>query len=326
MSDLAGAIRTGDRRALSRGITLVESTRPVDRPDAEALLDDLLPGTGGAVRVGISGAPGAGKSTLIEALGGMLVADGARVGVLAVDPSSTRSGGSILGDRTRMEALSRNPAAYIRPTPSGGTLGGVARRTREAMLLIEAWGAEVVLIETVGVGQSEVGVAHMVDQFVLLVSPGGGDELQGIKRGVMELADVIAVNKADGDLAAAADRARGEYAAAAHLLRPRHAGLATPVLACSAREGDGLDQLWAAVTERHRALEDDGRLGKLRTAQAQEWFWSEVRDGLLSEIDRDPAAAGLADRLEREVVAGTSLPPAAAREVVSALRERPSAG
>lgn len=319
MSDLAAAIRAGDRRALSQGITLVESTRAADRAQAERLLAALLPATGGSLRVGISGAPGSGKSTLVEALGGRLVDDGKRVGVLAVDPSSARSGGSILGDRTRMEGLSRHPAAYIRPTPSGGTLGGVARRTHEALLLMESWGAEVVLVETVGVGQSEVSVAGMVDQFVLVINPGGGDELQGIKRGVMELADVIAVNKADGELAAAAERSRGEYAAAVHLLRPRHEGMPSPVLACSAREGTGLDALWHAIADRHSTLVGDGRLAQLRIAQSREWFWAEIRDGLVAAVDADSENAERVARGEADVVAGRALAPTAAREVVSSL-------
>ena len=220
----------GDRRALARAITLVESTRADHRAEAEALLAEVLPHTGDAIRVGISGAPGAGKSTFIEALGLHLVAHGHRVAVLAVDPSSTRSGGSILGDKTRMEQLTRSPHAFVRPSPTGGTLGGVARRTREAMLLCEAAGFDVVLVETVGVGQSEVKVAAMVDLFLVLVAPGGGDELQGLKRGIMELADLVVVNKADGDLAAAAAHTAADYAAALHLVRPRIAGWTPRVL------------------------------------------------------------------------------------------------
>lgn len=319
MSALAEAIRGGDRRALSRGITLVESTRAEDREASEQLLSDLMPSAGGALRVGISGAPGAGKSTLIEELGVMLTDGGARLGVLAVDPSSARSGGSILGDRTRMEELSRHPDVFIRPTPSGGTLGGVARRTREAMMLIEAWGAEVILVETVGVGQSEISVAGMVDQFLLVINPGGGDELQGIKRGVMELADVIAVNKADGDLVAAAERARNEYAGAAHLLRPRHAGMPTPVLACSALEKTGLTEIWGAVRERHAELSEDGRLGELRAAQAREWFWTEVREGLVGAIGEGGPSADLAAQREEDIASGAAFPPSAAREVVRGL-------
>ena len=322
MSVLAEAITGGDRRALSRAITLVESTRATDRSAARQLLTEVLPHAGGAVRIGISGAPGVGKSTLIEALGLMLIADGRRLAVLAVDPSSARSGGSILGDRTRMEELSREERAFIRPSPSGGALGGVARRTREAALLAEAWGAEVILIETVGVGQSEIAVAGMTDQFVLLTSPGGGDELQGIKRGVMELADLIVVNKADGELAAAADRALMEYTGAAHLMRPRHSNLPTAVLSCSAVEKAGLSELWSTLADRHATLASDGRLARLREDQALEWFWAEIRDGLLEEVDRDEDAAELAKRREIEIAAGTAFPPIAADEVVAAVLKR----
>ncbi|HKY65292.1 MAG TPA: methylmalonyl Co-A mutase-associated GTPase MeaB, partial [Acidimicrobiales bacterium] len=245
--DLARGLTTGDRRALARSITLVESARADRRAEAAALLDAVLPETGRAVRVGISGTPGAGKSTFIDELGSHLTAAGHRVAVLAVDPSSSRSGGSIMGDKTRMERLARDPAAFIRPSPSGGTLGGVARRTREAAFLCEAAGFDVVLVETVGVGQSETVVADMVDCFVLLAAPGGGDELQGIKRGIMELADVIVVNKADGDLLPAARRAVADHRHAVHLLRPKHPGWTVPVLAVSALHGTGIDEVWTEV-------------------------------------------------------------------------------
>src|SRR5689334_4752463 len=239
-SELARAVRAGDRRALARAITLVESTRADHRADAVALLDAILPATGASTRVGISGAPGAGKSTFIEALGMNLVDAGHRVAVLAVDPSSRRSGGSILGDKTRMEMLSRRSEAFIRPSPSGGTLGGVARRTREALLLCEAAGHDVVLVETVGVGQSEVAVAGMVDVFVLLLAPGAGDDLQGVKRGIVELADVVVVNKSDGDLADLARHTAGDYAHALHLVGPAQ------VLLASARESMGIVEVWDA--------------------------------------------------------------------------------
>src|SRR5205809_622347 len=233
-SDLARAVRDGGRRALARAITLAEPARADHRDDAVALLDKLLPATGDAIRVGISGAPGAGKSTFIEALGTNLVDHGHRVAVLAVDPSSVRSGGSILGDKTRMEELSRRPEAFIRPSPASGTLGGVARRTREAMLVCEAAGFDVVLVETVGGGQSEVAVAGMVDCFCLLLAPAAGDELQGVKRGIVELADLIMVNKADGVLEATARSTAAEYANAVHFLRPRSASWPVRVLTCSA--------------------------------------------------------------------------------------------
>ena len=231
LRDLALQIRAGDRRALARAITLVESKRPSDASDAEVLLTGLLPQTGNACRLGISGAPGAGKSSFIEVFGKHLTGLGHKVAVLAVDPSSQRSGGSILGDKTRMASLSRDPAAFIRPSPAGPTLGGVARRTREAMLLTEAAGFDVVIIETVGVGQSETAVSEMVDIFVLLASPGGGDELQGIKRGAMELADLVLVTKADGDLAAAARRAVSDYRVALQLMRPKYPSITPEVMA-----------------------------------------------------------------------------------------------
>ena len=239
------ALRSGDRRALARAITLVESTKTADREKAESLLSDLLPHAGKAMRLGISGAPGAGKSTFIEAFGTYLTGQGHKVAVLAVDPSSRRSGGSILGDKTRMEKLARDPNAFIRPSPAGTTLGGVARRTREALLLAEAAGFDVVIVETVGVGQSETAVSEMVDLFVLLLSPGGGDDLQGIKRGVMELADLVVVTKADGDLKAAASRAASDYHAALHLMRPKYPSLPPGVLQVSAVENAGIEQAWA---------------------------------------------------------------------------------
>src|SRR5437660_8733446 len=249
---LADAVRGGDRRALARAITLVESTREDHRDDAITLLQALMPGAGVAIRVGISGAPGAGKSTFIETLGLHLVDAGHRVAVLAVDPSSTRSGGSILGDKTRMEQLSRRPQAFIRPSPSGGTLGGVARRTREALLVCEAAGFDVVLVETVGVGQSEVAVASMVDLFLLLLAPGAGDELQGVKRGIVELADLIVVNKADGALIEAARHTASDYAHALHLVG--QAGV--QVLLASALEGTGIAEAWAATEAHARAARE----------------------------------------------------------------------
>jgi LAO/AO transport system kinase len=317
---LAGAVRRGDRRALARAITLVESTRAADRPRAEALLEALLPYTGNAIRIGISGAPGAGKSTFIEAFGGVLTKAGEQVAVLAVDPSSRRSGGSILGDKTRMERLARDPAAFIRPSPAGTTAGGVARRTHEAMLLAEAAGFGVVLVETVGVGQSETAVADMVDLFVLLVSPGGGDDLQGIKRGVMELADLILVTKADGDLAKAAGRAASDYHAALHLMRPKFPGIAPQVMKVSALEGAGIPEAWSAMQDFHRQLGAAGYLLRLRQDQSRRWFWSEVQAVLADEIAADPEAAREAARIEASVVAGKALPHAAARALIRRFR------
>lgn len=319
-TDLASALRQGDRRALARAITLVESTRAQDRETAEALLSSLLPNTGRAIRIGVSGAPGAGKSTFIEAFGTYLTGQGKRVAVLAVDPTSQRSGGSILGDKTRMERLARDPNAFIRPSPSGATLGGVARRTHEALLLVEAAGFDIVLVETVGVGQSETAVADMVDQFVLLVGPGGGDELQGIKRGVMELADLVLVTKADGDLAAAANRAAADYQAALHLMRPKYFGLAPRVLKVSAPTGRGIAESWSAIAAFHEALVQGGHLRRLRQAQARRWFWNEVQAVLADAIAADPATAETAAGLERSVIEGRALPHAAARTLIRSFR------
>jgi LAO/AO transport system kinase len=315
---LADALRAGDRRALARAITLVESTRDDHRRDAEVLLDAVLADTGGAIRAGISGPPGAGKSTLIEALGLEVIDQGHRVAVLAVDPSSARSGGSILGDKTRMTDLGRHPDAFIRPSPSGGTLGGVARRTREALLLCEAAGFDVVMVETVGVGQSEVAVADLVDVFCVLVAPGGGDELQGIKRGIMELADVLVVNKADGDLAPAAGRARADFEHALHLMRPRWNAWTARVLTASALEGRGISDVWTAMGEFHDAVTASGELAVRRQEQAVAWLWSEVRDVLLSRFRADKAVGAQLPVLERDVAEGRRSVAAAARVLLEA--------
>jgi LAO/AO transport system kinase len=323
VSELADAVRAGDRRALARAITLIESTRADHEVEAAALVDELLPYAGGAARLAISGAPGAGKSTFIEAFGTRLIDAGHAVAVLAVDPSSSRSGGSILGDKTRMEELSRQPAAFVRPSPTGGTLGGVARRTREAGLLCEAAGFDVVIVETVGVGQSEVAVADMVDCFILLVAPGGGDELQGIKRGIMELADIVVVTKADGSLAAAANQAVADYRSALHLIRPKHHGWNVPVLACSAVKGEGIGEVWDAVQEHHDALASTGALDRLRSEQARAWMWSEVTDALVQDLRREPGLTETLKALEAKVVAGEC---GARSAAITALRARTSDG
>lgn len=315
---LAESVMAGDRRALARAITLVESTRADHRDDATALLDRLCDNaTGRTLRVGISGAPGAGKSTFIEALGMHVVRSGHKVAVLAVDPSSTRSGGSILGDKTRMEELSREPNVYIRPSPSGGTLGGVARRTREAMLVCEAAGFDVVLIETVGVGQSEVAVAGMVDLFLLLLAPAAGDELQGVKRGIVEIADLLVVNKCDGDLAPAATRTAADYANAVHFLRPRSSVWTARVLRASALLNEGIDEVWAAVIEHHDALESAGELQRLRAEQNGQWMWSEITDGLLDRLRADADTVTELSRLESDVRAGHISPTAAAQQLLA---------
>ena len=321
-SELAAAVTGGDRRALARAITLVESTRPDHRAEALDLLDELLPRTGGAARVGISGPPGVGKSSFIEALGLELVAHGHRVAVLAVDPSSSRSGGSILGDKTRMSELARRDDVFIRPSPSKGDLGGVARRTREALLLCEAAAFDVVLVETVGVGQSEVAVADFVDTFVLLVSAGAGDELQGVKRGIMELADLVVVTKADGDLAAAAGRAEADYRHAVHFLRRRHPSWEPLVLAVSAFEGTGIAEVWKGIAGHRSALAENGTLEQVRAAQAVGALWDEVEASLVERARRVATDAVVAEA-EAAVAAGTTSPGRAALAVVAAAAEQP---
>ncbi|MGB5950454.1 MAG: methylmalonyl Co-A mutase-associated GTPase MeaB [Parvibaculum sp.] len=314
---LAARIRKGERVALARGITLVESSRADHQQAAQALLTELLPDTGRAIRLGLSGPPGAGKSTFTEAFGTFLTARGLKVAVLAIDPSSARSGGSILGDKTRMEMLARDPNAFIRPSPAGRTLGGVARRTREAMLLVEAAGYDVVLIETVGVGQSETSVADMVDMFLLLLSPGGGDELQGIKRGIMELADLIVVNKADGDLIPAAKRTAMEYKTALHLMRPKSPFWKPAVKLASALRREGLEAIWEAVGQHREAMSAGGELDRVRAAQATSWMWTEVREGLFAALKANREAARLIPALEADVESGRTTPTAAARRLLA---------
>ncbi|MDO5370835.1 methylmalonyl Co-A mutase-associated GTPase MeaB [Paracoccus sp. (in: a-proteobacteria)] len=318
LSDLAARLVAGERRALARAITLVESARPDHRAQAIALLAALPPRQ--ALRIGLSGTPGVGKSSFIEAFGLMLTGQGLRVAVLAVDPSSARSGGSILGDKTRMERLSRDPLAFIRPSPSQAELGGVGRRTREVVRLAEAAGFDVVLIETVGVGQSETLVAEMSDLFVLLLAPAGGDELQGVKRGIMEIADLILVNKADGELKATANRTVADYAGALRLLRkrPQDPEGFPKALPVSALEGDGLARAWDEMQALAEWRRETGHFTRRRAEQAQSWFLSEVRAGLLGRLQRDPAAGRLA-ALGADVAAGRSDPVAAAAEMLAAL-------
>ncbi|MBI1245551.1 MAG: methylmalonyl Co-A mutase-associated GTPase MeaB [Alphaproteobacteria bacterium] len=320
VSALAASIRSGDRRALARAITIVESTRPDHRRQADALLAELRADAGNAVRVGISGPPGAGKSTFIEAFGLYLLSLGRKPAVLAVDPSSPVSGGSILGDKTRMELLARDARAFIRPSPSGGTLGGVARRTREASFVCEAAGFDTILIETVGVGQSETAVAEMVDLFMLLLPPAGGDELQGIKKGIVELADLVTINKADGDLAAAAGRTASDYTAALHMLRPSKALWHPPVIQISALEKRGMDKVWKAIEDHRRALGTAG-IAARRATQAKATLWREIADLVRETLAGDPQLAVLVETLEVEVTQGLVSPYAAAGRVVAALRD-----
>lgn len=319
MDDLLADLTEGNRRALSRAITLVESTRPDHRARATDLIA-ALPDTQ-ALRIGLSGTPGVGKSTFIETFGGLLTGQGLRVAVLAVDPSSARSGGSILGDKTRMELLSRDPNAFIRPSPSRAELGGVARRTRETIRLCEAAGFDVVLIETVGVGQSETLVAEMADLFVLLLAPAGGDELQGVKRGIMEIADLILVNKADGDLLATARRTVADYSGALRLLRRRPGDpdgfpKAMPV---SAVTGDGLDAAWAAMEKLTAWRRDHGWFDRRRAEQARGWFLSELRAGLLARLETPAARAQIAE-LGDAVAAGELSAVKAAEDMLHHLR------
>ena len=302
-------------RALAKAITLVESTRPDHRPRATAVLDALLPHTGRSIRVGISGSPGAGKSTFIEALGLALIHRGRRVAVLAVDPSSSRSGGSILGDKTRMERLSVSPEAYIRPSPSRGSLGGVADKTREAMLICEAAGFDVVLVETVGVGQSETTVAGMVDAFVLVQLPNAGDDLQAIKKGIVELADVIVVNKADID-PGAADLARRQLQGALTLFRASPTGWKPVVVCVSASQGRGIDEFWGEIERHHELLSKNGELDRKRHQQSVDWMWSLIDTGLRERFRENPAVRRELDDVSRRVAEGTMTASAAALKLL----------
>ncbi|MBM7170368.1 methylmalonyl Co-A mutase-associated GTPase MeaB [Streptomyces sp. G44] len=316
----------GKRAYVARAITLVESTRPQHRALAQRLLTELLPHSGRARRIGISGVPGVGKSTFIDALGSMLTSLGHRVAVLAVDPSSTRTGGSILGDKTRMERLSQDPAAFVRPSPSAGTLGGVAKATRESIVVMEAAGYDVVLVETVGVGQSETAVANMVDTFLLLTLARTGDQLQGIKKGVLELADVIAVNKADGPHERDARSAARELAGALRLMHPADAAWTPPVLTCSARESSGLDTLWERLEQHRTLLDSTGRLAAKRRDQQVDWTWSMVRDELLGRLRGHADVRRVTPDLERRVREGTLTATSAAEQILDAFQGHGSHG
>lgn len=324
MIDLGACVEgvlAADRTWLGRAVTLVESTKSDDRESATELLQRLLPHTGGARRIGITGVPGVGKSTFIDALGTYLTSQDHRVAVLAVDPSSTVSGGSILGDKTRMPNLAIDDAAYIRPSPSSGSLGGVTRTTRETMTVVEAAGFDVVLVETVGVGQSETAVADMVDFFLVMMLPGAGDELQGIKKGVLELADALVVNKADGGNEIAAQRAVRDYRAALAMTAPANPNWAPPVLAVSAIEGTGLDQVWDQIQAYYQALAASGELAGLRADQQVRWMWAMVEDRLRDRLQSSPAVADLTSDLEHQVATGQTTPAAAAAQILAAFDE-----
>lgn len=318
VAELSAAIRSGDRSALAKAITLVESTRADHREQAQELLLELMPQAGSAMHVGITGVPGVGKSTTIEALGMYLIEQGHRVAVLAVDPSSTRTGGSILGDKTRMAKLAVHPDAYIRPSPTSGTLGGVAKATRETIVLLEAAGYDVILVETVGVGQSEVTVSNMVDTFVFLTLARTGDQLQGIKKGVLELADIVVVNKADGEHAIEAKSAARELTAALRLIYPRETLWRPPVLTMSALHGDGLRELWDKVLEHRDVLREAGQFENRRRAQQVEWTWSMVRDAVLDRVLNNPEVRRIRAEVERQVRDGELTPALAARQILDA--------
>jgi len=316
----AEAIRGGDRKAMAKTITLLESKRPEKAERGREILEELVSHTGRSMRVGVTGPPGVGKSTFIESLGIYLLERGHQVAVLAVDPSSPVTGGSILGDKTRMERLAQQAGAYIRPSPSGGSLGGVADRTREAMLVCEAAGYDVIIVETVGIGQSEVTVRSMVDFFLVLLQPGAGDELQGIKKGVLELADSLVVNKADGSLLKAAERCVGEHTGALGLLRTRSAHWTPRVLMVSSLEGTGIDSVWGAIVEHTAALEPSGEWQARRKEQARQWMWSLVEEGLEDSFRAHPDVSSQIESLERAVQDLDVSPAAAARTLLAAFR------
>jgi LAO/AO transport system kinase len=319
LANLARRIRAGDRAAIARAITLVESRRSDHQKAARRLMQELLPATGQAIRVGMTGVPGVGKSTAIDALGTFLTAQDRKVAVLAVDPSSSVSGGSILADKTRMARLAADPRAFIRPSPSSGTLGGVAAKTRESMLILEAARYDVILVETIGTGQSETIVADMTDCFVVLMLPGAGDELQGLKKGVIEIADLLAVNKADGDNVKRATAAAAEYRAALHILAPRSAHWSLPVLTFSALTGAGVPELWRTILEHREHMSRSGELAARRRAQQVKWMWAMLEERVSARLRSDPAIRARLPRLEAAVAGGRMSAATAADEIAAAL-------
>jgi LAO/AO transport system kinase len=319
ITPLAASLRAGHRAALARAITLIESLRADHQAAARELVQALLPDTGKAIRVGITGSPGVGKSTTIDALGMFLIERGHTVAVLAVDPSSARSGGSILGDKTRMARLSASDRAFIRPSPAAGTLGGVAAKTREAMLLCEAAGFDVVLVETVGIGQSETAVCDMTDFFLALMLPGAGDELQGIKKGLVELADMIAINKADGDNITRANIAAADYRGALHILSPRSEHWHPPVVTYSALTGAGIADLWQKISDHRTAMSASGDFAARRRQQQVKWMWSMLESRMMERLRSDPAIRAKVKKIETEVADGRVAPALAADRIAEML-------
>ena len=316
LEDYVSGVLSGDRAMLARAITLVESTKPEHAVLAQQLLQALLPATGNALRLGVTGVPGVGKSTTIDQLGMNLIAEGRRVAVLAVDPTSKRTGGSILGDKTRMSRLAQEQSAFIRPSPTSGTLGGVTRKTRETMALAEAAGFDVIIVETVGVGQSEVAVADMVDFFLVLLLAGGGDDLQGIKKGIIEIADMIAINKADGDNVTRAERAAAEYRAALQILTPQSATWSPPVLTVSGRDNGNLDTLWATIADHRQKMIASGEFALRRQRQAVAWMHDMLNDRVMASLKSNPRVAERLPALEAEVRAGRLMPTLAVEAIL----------